>query len=185
MLLVSILVACVCAAVLLVKTSGKKKLTPSNPTKGMSSVGKHLYKEYMGLPEDSRPNYDIVAVIRGLDEATSHDVQGRKDHYDENYYMRSKGYDANLWSYEFSWSPTRRGTGYDRCASTHSRNGCEFHAYYDIYVEICKLKKQLAAKERALNSVLSERKVAAAQELLDALRAEQLIQYDVTKELER
>lgn len=148
----------------------------SVPKPKLSDVAKHVRKEYLSLPEDSRPFPDIDSVLLGLDAATSHNATGRHEHFNSNGYMRQKYGDHH--GYQFSWD----GDHHQPCRSNHRI--CDFSAYYVLHVEIQELLRQIAMKERALNLSANADKVDQARNLVEALRQEREIQRQVTRELE-
>lgn len=149
---------------------------PKSATADLSVPSKELYREYMELPEASRPFPDIISVLKGLDAATAHNVQGRNDHYDGHYYMRAAGYSSSTWQkMKFSWEPD-----FGPCASArYYGRHCEFHIYRDLHDEIVKVKKELAATERALSVAQNAHHVDNARELMQHLRDEAKIQREV------
>lgn len=139
----------------------KRRYGKAFPVHGMTQPAKQLFYEYTALPKDSRPFPDIISVLKGLDEfhSTDDDING---HFNTG--NRDDGY-------KFSWN--------GRCG--HVR--CRPHDYVDLHRAIETVSRAIAEKER----VIAEAKVAgrgdAAEQLVEALRAEADIQMQVTKEL--
>lgn len=142
----------------------KRRYGKAFPTHGMTKPAEKLFYEYTALPADSRPFPDIISVLKGLDEfhSTDDDIN---DHFNANRHL------VDSPGYEFSWN--------GRCG--HVR--CRPHDYVELHRAIETVSRAIAEKER----VIAEAKVAgrgdAAEQLVEALRAEADIQMQVTKEL--
>jgi len=149
---------------------------------GLSPVAAQVYREYMSLPVDSRPfGNNIRDILKSLD-ATLGGLAGFKDHFDDNFHMRARGYTG--WdNHKFSWHaailPVSGYTYHEKC----SHRSCDFKPYYDLHIGIKSVKDAIDEKARAL--VLSENapNVAMADELVKALRAESQIHRDATARL--
>lgn len=127
-------------------------------TDGLSSPAGELYREYMALPESSRPFDDIIPILKALDENT-----GPAPNPDRRYHFVR-------WD-KFVWN--------DGCNHRY----CDFRGYYDLHVQIEKVAKALEEKERAMVLAKNQGRMLELETLIESLRTEAEIQNEVTKEI--
>lgn len=190
MIALLILLVCVPLLFLSLHQLTKPAISASKPVEALDSTNlshpsKAVYREYMSLPVDSRPFDDIRSILKSLDATLRH-LPDFDDHWDANFENRNQGYSSERYTkYKFSWQAAVVPRGphsnyYNPCPHKH----CAYSTYYDMYLEILRVKEALDKKRLALVRSENAHNVSMADELVEALRLEAGIQKQTTLEIE-
>lgn len=137
----------------------------SKELRGMSEPGRKLVGQYKALPVSSRPSYDVVAMVRALDEK-----YGVKQVTDAYVYMRRDySNSGRLYHTEFKWNVDSARLKYPE--------------YIKMHVAMNKISKAVAEREESLKLQRLSGRLSQVDAFVEDAHESATIIKDVTKEL--
>lgn len=158
--------------------SERRAAKRSGPRKGLSAASRSIMKHWDELPKDSRPDEDILSMLKALD--IKYGVNEVNNHFrisdvgDYSYERNGHLYPSLFQDYVFSWK------SHDGCKH---QTACKFPEYKPLATSIHQVNEAAKAQARALQVAGVQHNIDAVARLTDRMRSEREIIESVTKEL--